>query len=78
MKKIDNSECLIEFGKFIKDGRTKRDMYQEEVAALVGISQSYLSYIERGSKDRNIDLVLALKLCQVLRLDLNDFIKKYV
>lgn len=78
MKKIDNSECLIGFGNFIKDGRAKRDMYQEEVAALVGISQAYLSYIERGSKDRNVDLVLAMKLCQVLRLDLNDFIKQYM
>jgi transcriptional regulator with XRE-family HTH domain len=78
MKKIENSECLIGFGNFIKEGREKRDMYQAEVAALVGISQAYLSYIERGSKDRNVDLVLALKLCQVLRLDLNDFIKQYM
>lgn len=78
MKKIENSECLIGFGNFIKEGREKRDMYQAEVAALVGITQAYYSIIERGSKDRNVDLVLALKICQVLRLDLNDFIKQYM
>ncbi len=78
MKKIENSECLIGFGNFIKEGRENRDMYQAEVAALVGITQAYYSIIERGSKDRNVDLVLALKICQVLRLDLNDFIKQYM
>lgn len=78
MKKIDNSECLIGFGEFIKAGREKRDMLQTEVAELVGIAQSYYSVIERGSKDRNVDLVLALKICQVLRLDLNDFTKQYM
>lgn len=78
MKKIENSECLIGFGQFIKEGREKRDMLQEEVAQLVGISQSYYSRIERGSKDRNVDLVVALKICQVLRLDLSDFIRPYM
>lgn len=78
MKNIDNSECLIGFGEFIKEGRKKRDMYQAEVAELVGISQSYYSLIEKGARDRNVDLVLAIKLCRVLRLDLSDFIKRYM
>lgn len=78
MKKIENSECLIGFGNFIKEGREKRGLLQAEVAELVGISQSYYSLIERGAKDRNVDLVLALKLCRVLRLDLRDFIKPYM
>ena len=78
MKKIENSECLIGFGNFIKEGREKKDMLQSEVAALVGITQPYYSVIERGSKDRNVDLVLALKICQVLHLDINDFIKQYM
>lgn len=78
MKKIENSECLIGFGKFIKEGREKKDMFQSEVAALVGITQPYYSMIERGAKDRNVDLVLALKICQVLKLDINEFIKQYM
>lgn len=78
MKKIENSECLIGFGKFIKEGRKKRDMYQAEVAQAVGISQPYYSMIENGSEDRNVDLVLALKICKVLRLDISDFVKQYM
>ena len=78
MKKIENSECLVGFGKFIKEGREKRDMFQSEVASLVGITQPYYSVIENGAKERNVDLVLALKICQVLRLDINDFIKQYM
>lgn len=78
MKKIENSECLIGFGKFIKEGRKKRDMYQSEVAELVGISQPYYSMIEKGTEDRNVDLVLALKICRVLRLDISDFVKQYM
>lgn len=78
MKKIENSECLIGFGKFIKEGREKQDMFQSEVATSVGISQPYYSMIEQGAKERNVDLVLALKICQVLKLDINDFIKQYM
>lgn len=78
MKKIENSECQICFGNFIKEGRKKKDMLQTEVAELVGIPQSYYSVIERGAENRNIDLVLAMKICQVLGLDISDFIKQYV
>lgn len=78
MKKIENSECLIGFGKFIKEGRRKRDMLQSEVAELVGISQPYYSMIEKGTEDRNVDLVLALKICRVLRLNISDFTKQYM
>ena len=76
MKKIENSECLSEFGKFLKDGRELRNMFQSEVATLAGISQVYYSMIERG--ERNVDLIMAIKLCKVLRLDLNDYIKEYM
>ena len=78
MKKIENSECQISFGSFIKEGRKRKDMLQAEVAQLVGIPQSYYSIIERGAKDRNIDLVLAMKICQVLGLDFSDFTKQYM
>lgn len=76
MKKIENSECLKAFGAFIKDGREYRDMYQAEVAKLVGVSQSYYSEIENGKK--NVDLVMAMKICQILRLDLNEYIERYM
>ncbi len=76
MKKIENSECLVGFGNFIKEGRERRDMFQSEVAQICGITQSFYSYIERG--ERSVDLPLAIKICQALRLDINEFIKKYM
>ena len=76
MKKIENSECLTDFGKFIRDKRESLNMYQTDVAAAAGISQSYYSHIESGM--RNVDLVLAMKICQVLKLNLNDYIKEYM
>ena len=66
------------FGQFIKDGRKMRDMSQTEVAQMVGITQAYYSIIEKGAIDRNIDLVLALKICQVLNLDMSNFIHNYM
>ena len=76
MKIIENSECLLGFGEFIRDRRDSLGIYQQDIASKLGISQVYYSQIERGH--RNVDLVLALKICQVLKLDLNDFIKTYL
>ncbi len=78
MKKIENSECQIGFGNFIREGRKRKGMLQTEVAAEVGIPQSYYSMIENGAKSRNIDFVLAMRICQVLGLDISDFTKRYM
>jgi transcriptional regulator with XRE-family HTH domain len=76
MKIIDNSECLIGFGNFVKEGREKLHLHQSDAATLIGISQPYFSQIERGG--RNVDLVLAIKICNSLNLDLNDYIKRFL
>ena len=78
MKKIENSECQLQFGEFIRKGRELRGMSQTDLGLAVDLDQSYISKIERGSKNRNIDYVLALKLCQALNLDLREFIKQYM
>lgn len=76
MNIIENSECLSDFGNFIKNGREKKGLYQREVAKQLGISQNYLSNIETGSK--NLDFTLAINICHVLDLNMNDFIAKYI
>lgn len=76
MKKIENKDCLIAFGKFIAAEREKQELYQRDVAEKIGISQVYYSYIERG--ERTVDLVLALRICDALELDLRDFIASYM
>lgn len=76
MKIIDNSECLTGFGDFIRTKRELIGLFQSDVASELGISQVYYSQIERGI--RNVDLVLALEICTILKLDLNDYIKSYM
>lgn len=77
MKKIENSECLYDFGNYIRKAREEKGMMQREVAELVGISQNYYSEIENGLISR-LNIVLALQICQSLKLDLNGFVAKYL
>ena len=76
MREISTKECHIGFGEFIKKARLKQGMYQEELAEEVGITQVYLSYLERG--ERNIDLALAIKICEALKLNINEFVLTYM
>ncbi len=76
MKNIENSECLTDFGIFIKKGREAHGLYQSDIASRLGISQVYYSHIERGL--RNVDLVMALKICRELNLDMNDYVDVYL
>lgn len=76
MKTIDNCECLIGFGNFIKEGRERQGLYQSDIALKLGITQAYYSAIERGK--RNVDLVMAMKICQVLHLNLENYISIYL
>lgn len=76
MRKIDSKECHLSFGKFIKQRRELLELHQKDIAEKVGISQPYLSYLERGERD--IDLSLVLNLCEVLGLDIKEFIENYL
>ena len=73
---IDNRVCLKEFGSYIKQARLWRELKQSDVAEQVGISQSYYSLLENG--EREVDLVLAVKICHELKLDMSDFIIKFL
>jgi len=76
MKSIDSKNCNVKFGEFIKAARECQKMSQVEVAEKIGITQVYLSHIERG--DRNVDLVLALKICDVVKADMQSFVSRYL
>lgn len=73
---MDDRQCQIEFGNFIRGGRERLRLYQTQVAEQVGITQQYYSQIETGA--RNVDFVLALKICNILKLSVNDFFKAYI
>ncbi len=72
MKYEDDQNFAKHFGEFIRNGRVSKKVSQNDLAEALGINQSYLSRIEQGA--RNIDLELAVKICSYLELDLNDFL----
>ena len=76
MTTIDNRECLQQFGDFIRAARVKKKLSQCDVAQMVGITQAYYSLIERG--EREVDLVLSLKICNALHLNMKKFVGLYL
>lgn len=73
MKNDQEQRVAEQFGAFIRSAREARGLYQEDIAQMTGLSDSYISAFELGK--RRIDLSTAMKLCQVLNVDLNDFLK---
>lgn len=73
---IDDRECIIEFGKFIREGREKKGIYQSDMAERMGMTQAHYSHIESGK--RNTSLTTVLKICEELNLDFRDFLAKYM
>jgi len=72
MNEFDSRIVATRFGEFIKAGRLKKNLTQTEVAKRLNRAQSYYNYLESGG--RNVDLSLAMELCRILDLDLNDFV----
>lgn len=73
MKAIDKETISAEFGTFIREAREKKGLYQADVADKIGVSRSYYGHIETGNRD--IYFSLAVNLCRVLDLNINDFMK---
>ncbi|CAN5171873.1 hypothetical protein BH09PAT1_BH09PAT1_1670 [soil metagenome] len=61
-----DSKSQEEFGKNIRHVREKRNLSQERVAELVGISLSYYAGIERG--EENPSFAVIKHLCRVLTI----------
>lgn len=74
MKTIEKEKVAKEFGTFIREARENKGLYQANVAELLGVSRSYYTMIEAG--DREIYFTLAINLCRVLDLNINDFMKR--
>lgn len=76
MKRIDNNECLCDFGEWIRKERERRGMSQEEVAHILGVHRTYYGKIELAK--REVDFVTAIQIARALKLDLSDFIKTQI
>ena len=57
----------------LKRARKESGLDQEQVAKLLGVSQSYISKVESGQ--RRIDLIQLKQFAQIYKKSLNFFIK---
>ena len=64
------------FGEFIKLRRIQLQLTQIEVADKAGTTQGYLCKVENGVREPTI--TLALKICDALNLNINDFANDYL
>ena len=76
MKNDEIRDCHEAFGKYIKDIRLRKGLNQSELASKLGMSQSYYSRIESGKRD--VDLAVAIKICDTIGVDIRDFANKYL
>lgn len=63
---------VLTFGEFIKNAREAKGLLQREVAVRANVEQAYISKVERG--EREPSLTNAIKICQALHIDINDFV----
>ncbi len=61
---------LVQFGQRVKLIRTKRNLSQEQLAALAGVHRTYIGMIERGEK--NITLINVHKIGSALGIRIAD------
>ena len=74
MPTIEKEKISKEFGAFIREGRLKKGLSQEDVATQVDIKRTYYTLIEEGQ--RQVYFALALNICNVLDLDIGKFMKQ--
>ena len=74
MKTTDKEKITTEFGSFIREARESRGILQADIAEQLGVSRSYYCLIESGKRD--IYFTLAMNICQILKLDINEFTKR--
>ena len=74
MTLIDEKECHLKFGQYVRSTRKKEKISQHELAEKIAVAQPQISYIERGI--REVDLALAIRICEALNRDIRDFANK--
>jgi transcriptional regulator with XRE-family HTH domain len=65
------SEIKIRFGKRLRKFRRNKDLTQEKLAELAGISVDFVSLIERGLSSPSFDTIQ--KLADILEVKFEEF-----
>lgn len=61
-------ELLINMGEIIKQARKSKQISQTELAGRAGVTQTYVSFLEKGTTFPQKDKLVAI--CSVLDLDI--------
>ena len=69
-------ELDVKFGAMVSSKRQQLGITQEKLSELVGISIVYCRDIEKGKSRSN--WVIWLKICVVLKIDINSVIEDYI
>lgn len=48
----DNTKCLIELGNTLRERRKALDLTMKQISEFVGVSENYISEIEKGTKGK--------------------------
>ncbi len=75
-KKYNDNALKREFGTIIRNRRLKKQITQEQLSELTGITVVYLRDLENGNYTAT--WIIWLKLCTLLELDISGFQKKYI
>ncbi len=51
--------------EYLKKLRKDKQLTQQNVADVLGISQNYYTYIENGERQKNLDLPIVMKLSEL-------------
>ena len=69
---MDKKILLKKFGKNVKIERIKKDLTQEQLAEIMGVSQNYVANIECGKA--NMSLAKVLELASFLNVDIEKLL----
>lgn len=60
--------------EWLKNARKEKGIAQQEIAKMLGINQQSYSMIERGERQKEMGLILAVKISSTLKIPLSHII----
>lgn len=75
MSKTSYTQADDVFREFLKETRVAKNLTQADVAASLGLPQSYVSKYESG--ERRLDFVETVLVCEALGMRIEDFAVAY-
>lgn len=70
---MKNQDLLVRFGRIMQTKRENKGLSQEDIAEMLGVSQSTYAHYENGTRNMKLDIVVAV--CQILKIDLTEFVQ---